>query len=180
MRNPIRRIAVVATTLLVGFVFATSAEAAHAKYRYRGTCHNFHGEAHVIQAFALMDKASYSSCRVDRIHTTLAAQREIMTAYREFCDGAARRELIQAKIDLSRFIGHGDACYLDQASQHMHAALAIEQRVHAYKPAHHHRGHGYSGSRPYSPNVGYGPYSGQRSRTQIRLGGSNISLGFSF
>lgn len=180
MRNSIHGFAVAAAALLLGVVFVTPVEAAHGKYCYRGTCHNFHGEAHVIRAFSLMDEAAYASCRRDRIHTTLAAQREIMAAFREFCDPTARNELIQAKIDLSRYIGHGDSCYLDAASQHMHAALAIEQRIHANKPVH--RGHGYSQGRgrPVSPHTRYGRYPGHHSGTQIRLGGSNFSFGFSF
>jgi hypothetical protein len=182
MRNSIQKVALAGMALVFVGLMVSSAEASHGKYCYRGTCHNFHGESHVIQAFALMDEALVAHCRVDRIHTTLAAQREIMTAFREFCDRTARHELLQAKIDLSRYIGHGDPCYLDHAAQHMNTAMAIEQRIHVHQPVHvghadlhgHGRGHSISLAPRYSNSYG------QPGRTQIRLGGTRYSFGFSF
>lgn len=185
MGTLIQRLALGGMFAMLGGVGISNAEAAHGKYCYQGTCHNFHGEAHIIHALSLMDEAVVAPCLQDRAQATVAAQREVMTAFREFCQYRAKHELIQAKVELARFIGSGDPIWLDNAASHLNAALVIEQQVHI-QPAHTGHVHGSHGqqivpvARPIAPRYEQSRYRGNRSRSYIRVGGPNFSFGFGF
>lgn len=188
MKTLVQRLVFGSVLAVVGCVSVSSADAAHDSYCYQGTCHNFHGESHVISALQLMDDALLADCLQQRAQTTVAAQRQVMMAFREFCQYRAKHELIQAKIELSRFIGSGDVSWLDAAASHLNAALVIEQQVHVQSvhTGRTHGGHGHVNV-PVAPryqqpiHAGQGSRShGQGSRSYIRLGGPRFSFGFGF
>jgi len=177
-------VAMTGATLLGG----RSAEAGH--YGYSGRCFNFHGEDHVIAALNHMDEAALATCNRDRILATVDARSQVLAAYREFCDDCARRELLNAVRELSRYVGSGEPCRLDAAQQHMLAALAAEQNVHravhvhpAHRPVHQ---PAVVVERPVVPTHGwhdrdqfrYG--SSYRNGSNITLQGRRFSIGFSF
>lgn len=185
MQASFQRLAVGAVLVVLGSVSASSAEAAHGKYCYQGTCHNFHGESHVIHALSLMDEALLAEGRRDGVHTILSAQREVMTAFREFCQYRAKHELIQAKIALSRYIGRCDPVWLDDAASHLNAALVIEQQVHVHAEhvGHAHGGHGQAIAPVHGPVLTHRQpwtYGRHHSRSYVRFGGRNFSIGFGF
>ena len=181
--KPIFTAALTAATLVAGFVVADSAEANH-KYRYTGTCYNFHGEAHLINALNHMDNALLADCHRERVLETVYAKREVMTAYREFCCPKAKANLLAAARSLNRYLGTRAVCDLDAASNHILAALGNERAVHV-RPAPVYRSHrpAYVAPRVEHRPSGYYGRPAHHSRynsSTIRLNGRHFSIGFSF
>ena len=183
--KPILTAALSVATFVVGFAVPDVAEANH-KYRYTGTCYNFHGEEHLIHALNHMDNAVLADCHRDRVLETVYAKREVMTAYREFCCPKAKANLLIAARSLNRYLGTRAACDLNTASDHILAALGNEKAVHVRaQPAPVYRSH-----RPVyrSPAIECGPsgcytrpsHHSHRDNTTIRLNGRQFSIGFSF
>lgn len=163
---------------------ATPAEASHGKFCYQGKCHGFHGEAHVIEALRLMDEALLVDCPRAQSRIIISAQREIMAAFREFCQYRAKHQLVKAKIELSRFLATRDPGHLDHAALHLNEALLIEQRVHARLGVQQ-IGHQNVIHKPVVryPRPAVHRYSAPTCRgnictPQINFGGSRYSIGF--
>lgn len=183
--KPILTAALSVATFVVGFATTSTAEANH-KYRYTGTCYNFHGEEHLIKALNHMDNALLADRHRDRVLETVYAKREVITAYREFCCPKAKANLLVAARSLNRYLGTRAVCDLDTASEHILAALGNEKAVHVHaKPA-----PVYRSNRPVyrAPAIDCGPrgydtrpsHSSRYNSSTIRLNGRNFSVGFSF
>ncbi|MCO6454318.1 MAG: hypothetical protein J5I93_03295 [Pirellulaceae bacterium] len=162
-------VALLVASLFTLAVAPASARADHKSYCYRGTCHHFHGESHVIEALQWMDAAALASCRVDEIQAVNRARRELLQAHVDFCNLEAKREVLAAVRALNRFVGTRLTCDLDEAAARALTALDLERDVHVRVSRHtrHHGGHWGHGHRPGHPVGNSISFGGNNFRVRI-------------
>jgi hypothetical protein len=138
--------AVLVGCTLLGLVASPgTARAEHASYCFTGQCIGFHGESHLIEALQQMDNALLADCEAGRVTAVLAGKSEILAAYREFCDPAARNQLLVALRSLNRYLGTRAQCDLDEAALAVTNAMDLERTIHAAVVVHH---SGHPSNRP--------------------------------
>lgn len=164
-------VALLVASLLTVAVTPAEARAGHKSYCYRGACHHFHGESHVIEALQWMDAAAGASCRVDEIQAVNRARRELLQAHVEFCNHAAKREVLAAVRALNLFVGTRRICDLDEAAARALAALELERDVHVQvtRPV-----------RPHGGGWGHAHRPGPPVGNSISFGGNNFRIRIGF
>ncbi len=174
----------------------TSASASHQSYCYTGQCLHIDGERHMIDALRAMDDLFAAPCVRTRGQASVVVQRELGRAIGEVESTDARLLLVKSQGLVGRFVGTGNAFFLDSAAQLVTQAIAAEQLAYQRLQANNHFsssrapiGNGLELARPYgfgygssfgynayrAPSIGFGRGFGYRPHSSLGYG-----FGFGF
>lgn len=126
--------------------FSTSSLfAGHRSYCYSGRCYGYAAEEHLIDALDFMDHALAADCPRERYLAIQDAMVELRFTRRELRSSRSRYELVVAQDHLLEFARTGCLSELDDAAEHIHAAMRWERSacrpapvvVHRYRHGHH-------------------------------------------
>lgn len=141
---------IVATGFLAPALSTTVARADHDSFEYRGPRYGFHGEAHMIEALRLLDRAYYADHSSH--HLIWEAKLHIRDAMGDLSSDQARYSLDGALDHLFEYRHWHRGRDLDDAARLVTKALAIERETHrvARIPV----GHELPGHRHHGPDHG--------------------------
>lgn len=138
----------------VATVLMVAGSGASARADHLDRCGGIHGEGAMIQALHAIQAARVAPCERTREDAADRAIDFVDDAIDDVCSRDSRKTLQGAIRSLHRFIGTGQFCHLNEATERVHRSLQYERIAHA-TPA----GRGGGRVLPYDPGYSVPSYS---------------------